>query len=52
MLPDQAEAQRLAERVQAAGGEAQATPEGILLRDPAQNGIVLEYQAHPHLQTL
>jgi catechol 2,3-dioxygenase len=52
MLPDQAEAQRLAERVQAAGGEAQATPEGILLRDPAQNRIVLEYQAHPHLQTL
>lgn len=44
VLPDQAEMQRVVERVQAAGGKVEITPEGILLRDPAQNGVLLEHR--------
>lgn len=41
VLPDQAELERVVERVRGAGDEMQTTPEGILLRDPAQNGVLL-----------
>ncbi|MCC6612724.1 MAG: VOC family protein [Anaerolineae bacterium] len=41
VLPDEAERQRVAARAQAAGIATEAVDEGLLLRDPAGNGLVL-----------
>ncbi len=41
ILPDAAEQDRLLERVRAAGIAVEATGDGYLLRDPAQNGVLL-----------
>lgn len=40
-LPSEAEVERLTERVRRAGVETQQVEAGILIRDPAENGIVL-----------
>ena len=41
LLPDKLELDRVTQRVQAAGVAMQQTDEGILLRDPSQNGVLL-----------
>jgi catechol 2,3-dioxygenase len=41
VLPSQAELDRVVERVRTAGLPTEATPEGVLLRDPAHVGVVL-----------
>ena len=41
VLPNQTESQRVVARVQQAGIATKQTDEGILVRDPSQNGIVL-----------
>ena len=40
-LPDEAELNRVADRVRQAGLPVEAQPAGLLLRDPAQNGLIL-----------
>ncbi|MEW5956585.1 MAG: VOC family protein [Chloroflexota bacterium] len=40
-LPDQAELDRTVDRVRRAGVEVEEQPEGLLLRDPSQNGLIL-----------
>lgn len=40
-LPDSAELERLVNRAQAEGRQVEQTPEGILIRDPSQNGVLL-----------
>jgi catechol 2,3-dioxygenase len=41
VLPDAAELERVAGRVQAAGIAAEGRPQGRFLRDPSENGIIL-----------
>jgi catechol 2,3-dioxygenase len=41
VLPDQSELERVTERVRLAGYNPETTLEGLLLRDPAQIGVVL-----------
>jgi catechol 2,3-dioxygenase len=41
MLPDKTELERVVNRVQQAGVAMQQTDEGILVRDPSQNGVLL-----------
>ena len=41
VLPDKAELQRVVERVQRAGIATEQTDQGILVRDPSQNGVLL-----------
>jgi catechol 2,3-dioxygenase len=41
LLPNQAELERVLERVRGAGIATEETPAGILVRDPSRNGIVL-----------
>src|SRR3990170_6484341 len=41
VLPDQAELERLVERLRHAGVAAEASDEGVLVRDPSQNGVLL-----------
>ena len=45
VLPDKAEWERVVERVRQAGIAAEQTEQGILLRDPSQNGVVLTVEA-------
>lgn len=41
VLPNRVALERAADRVTAAGLPAETTPEGLLVRDPSQNGVVL-----------
>jgi catechol 2,3-dioxygenase len=41
LLPNQAELERVAGRVKAAGLTLEERPEGLLVRDPSQNGVIL-----------
>ncbi len=45
VLPDLAELQKVAGRVQAAGIAAEEMEQGFLLRDPSQNGVLLTQRA-------
>jgi catechol 2,3-dioxygenase len=40
-LPDQAELNRTVDRVRQAGVDVEERPEGLLVRDPSQNGVIL-----------
>ena len=44
LLPDRTEWERVVERVQRAGIAAEPTPDGLLVRDPSQNGVLLAQQ--------
>lgn len=44
VLPDEAELNKVLERVQKAGIPSEATEDGVLVRDPSQNGMVLTHQ--------
>lgn len=41
VLPDPAELERVAERVRRAGIAVEEVPDGVLVRDPSQNGVLL-----------
>jgi catechol 2,3-dioxygenase len=41
VLPSQAEVDRVVEHAHQAGLSSESTPEGMLIRDPSQNAIVL-----------
>jgi catechol 2,3-dioxygenase len=41
LLPNQAELDRVARRIQERGLPTEQTEQGILVRDPSQNGVVL-----------
>jgi hypothetical protein len=41
VLPDRGELERTLERARAAGPPVEQIPEGYLVRDPSQNGVVL-----------
>jgi catechol 2,3-dioxygenase len=41
VVPDEAELERVTQRIQQAGIALETTPAGVLVRDPAQNGILL-----------
>jgi catechol 2,3-dioxygenase len=41
VLPDTVERDRVAARVESAGGEVEPLPDGILVRDPSANPLVL-----------
>ncbi|TMI73573.1 MAG: glyoxalase [Bacillati bacterium ANGP1] len=45
VLPDQAELARVTARVRAAGIVGDQHPEGVLIRDPSQNGVLLTARA-------
>lgn len=53
VLPDTAELERVLERVGEAGIAAERRPEGMLVRDPSQNGLILttevEQRRHPDM---
>ena len=48
VLPDEAEMGRVSERIQRAGIAMQPMPDGILVRDPSQNGVLLVETTQRH----
>ena len=53
VLPHRAELDRLIDQVRGAGIAVEQTPQGVLVRDPSQNGLILsteaEQQRHPDM---